>query len=100
MSWIERLRRWLESWRPRRSVETPRPAGPLPMVLRQLEATREVELSCDEVHAVLDQFAELVAAGVDAATLMPFVQHHLDHCPDCREEFEALMRVLRSAPGF
>lgn len=99
MSWIERFRRWLESWRPRRSVETPRPARPLPMVLRQLEATREVELSCDEVHAVLDQFAELIASGADAAALMPLVQHHLDHCPDCREEFEALMRVLRSAPG-
>jgi hypothetical protein len=32
--------------------------------------------------------------------LMPIVQHHLDTCPDCREEFEALLRILKASPDF
>jgi len=65
----------------------------------QLENTRDIELSCDEVLALLDQFAEAYLRGEDVARLLPLVQHHLDMCGDCREEFEALLRILQSAPG-
>jgi predicted anti-sigma-YlaC factor YlaD len=53
------------------------------------------------VHRLLDQFAEAVLRGEDVARLMPLVQRHLDMCPDCREEFEALLRILKagSAPA-
>jgi hypothetical protein len=61
----------------------------------QIAHTREVELACDEVLALMDQFAEMVMRGEDAAQLMPLVQHHLEMCGDCREEFEALLRILR-----
>lgn len=64
----------------------------------QIAHTREVELACDEVLALLDQFAEAVLQGEDAARLMPLVQHHLEMCGDCREEFEALLRILRASP--
>ncbi|MCI0354530.1 MAG: zf-HC2 domain-containing protein [Acidobacteria bacterium] len=90
---IERLRRWLQ-WDGRK-----RPTVPpefLGKVARQIEATYEVEYSCDDVHRLLDQFAEAVLRGEDATRLWPLVQRHLDMCPDCREEFEALMRVLRA----
>ncbi len=30
---------------------------------------------------------------------MPLVQQHLEICPDCREEFEALMRILKASPA-
>lgn len=66
-------------------------------VARQIEATHEIEYSCDDVHRLLDQFAEAVLRGENAANLWPLVQQHLDMCPDCREEFEALMRVLRAS---
>jgi hypothetical protein len=46
----------------------------------------------------MDQFAEMVMRGEDVAHLMPLVQHHLDMCADCREEFEALLRILRASP--
>jgi len=65
----------------------------------QLEHTQDVELTCDEVLALLDQFAEAYLRGEDVARLLPLVQHHLDMCGDCREEFEALVRILRAAPG-
>ena len=63
-----------------------------------LAHTRDEEYSCDEVLALMDQFAEMVMRGEDAAHLMPLVQHHLEMCGDCREEFEALLRILRAAP--
>jgi hypothetical protein len=71
----------------------------LKKMLVQLESTQDVELTCDEVLAVLDQFAEAYLRGEDVARWMPLVQHHLDMCGDCREEFEALVRILRATPG-
>jgi hypothetical protein len=68
-------------------------------MLVMLEQTRETEYACDEVYQIIDQFAELVKRGEDAAQMMPMIQHHLDLCPDCREEYEALMRVLNAIPA-
>jgi hypothetical protein len=70
----------------------------LQKMVDMLAHTREEEYSCDEVLALMDQFAEMVIQGEDAARLMPLVQHHLEMCGDCREEFEALLRILRSSP--
>lgn len=61
--------------------------------------TRPDEIGCDECFAQLDQFAELVLAGKNAAEAMPLVQDHLDRCMDCREEFEALLRALKASPA-
>ena len=68
-------------------------------MLTMLEQTKENEFSCDEVYQIIDQFAELVKRGEDAAQLMPMIQYHLDLCPDCREEYEALMRILDAMPA-
>ncbi len=65
-------------------------------MMAMLSVTREVELTCDEVFALLDQFTELAAQGEDVAMLMPLVQHHLDMCDDCREEYKALSNILQS----
>jgi hypothetical protein len=75
------------------------PTSAVTKLVRDVERTQEVEYACDEVHRVLDQFAEAVLRGLDAARLMPLVQQHLDLCPDCREEFEALMRILKASPA-
>jgi len=68
-------------------------------LVRQVERTREVEYACEEVHRLLDQFAEAIARGEDASRLMPLVEQHLEMCPDCREEYEALIRILRMSPA-
>jgi predicted anti-sigma-YlaC factor YlaD len=71
-----------------------------PKVVRQMAIgigrTQSHELSCDEVYDLLDLFADMIARGEDAATLMPLVQHHLEMCPDCREEYETLLRSLEA----
>lgn len=53
--------------------------------------------SCEEVHALLDEYAELLANSEEGAQLMPLVKNHLDRCPDCGEECEALLRILQTA---
>lgn len=69
-------------------------------LVRMLALTRTAEISCDEVYATLDQFAEAAHRGEDVLALMPLVGQHLEMCPDCREEYEALLRMLQpAAPG-
>ena len=65
-------------------------------MLHMIQNTQEVELSCDEVHELLDQYSEMAVRGEDIASLLPLVYYHLDVCPDCREEYEALSRILHA----
>lgn len=101
MRLIETLKRLFarsrQGWKP--APQAAHPPESFEKMIRQLEQTQEVEYSCDDVHRVLDQFAEAVIRGLDVRQLMPFVQRHLDMCPDCREEFEALLRILRARPA-
>ena len=64
------------------------------MLLRSVSMTEEDEISCDDVYNLLDQFAEMVGRGEDAAQFMPMIQKHLDMCPDCREEYESLAQMM------
>ena len=63
-------------------------------IMAMLSQTREVELTCDEVFALLDEFTELAAQGEDVRQLMPLVQQHLDTCPDCRDEYKVLESIV------
>ncbi len=90
-------------WRQLFSKKKPPTSAPsvqpeaLQKMMDMLARTDEVELTCDEVFAMLDQFTELAVQGVDVAHLMPLIQRHLDMCADCREEYESLKRVLQHA---
>jgi hypothetical protein len=66
-------------------------------LLQMIENTQEIELACDDVYLLLDQYAEAVARGEDAKQLMPLVEHHIKICQDCREEFEALLRIIEAS---
>jgi hypothetical protein len=68
-------------------------------LIQMVEKTQEIELPCDDVYQILDQYTETVYRGEDAEELMPLVEHHIEICPDCREEFEALLRVLQASPA-
>lgn len=69
----------------------------LRMLVAKALASRPDELSCGECDAQVDRFAEMSLAGLGAADALPLVEEHLRNCPVCREEFEALMDVLRAA---
>ena len=64
-------------------------------VLRVLDTLPpEAEISCEELYVKLDQYVEREVDKKDAAVLMPVIREHLDVCPECCEEYEALLDVL------
>ncbi len=65
-------------------------------LLRRLENVQENAYSCEETFALLDEYVELIVTDEEAAALMPLVKNHLDMCPDCRERYEILLRILET----
>jgi predicted anti-sigma-YlaC factor YlaD len=61
-----------------------------------LAVTQPEELSCDEVFKLLDEFAEAVLAGKAATGLMAMIEQHLQVCPDCRQEYETLLAMMKT----
>ncbi len=84
-------------WLRRRFKKWYRPDPEMQKLLQSLAMTEEQEISCDDVFAVLDQFVEAVRRGENVLIFMPLVRRHLDMCPDCREEYETLLRMLQPA---
>jgi len=62
--------------------------------LRVLEDVPAEETSCDKIYAKIDEYVDREVGQKDAAQLMPLVREHLDMCPECCEEYEALLDVL------
>jgi hypothetical protein len=38
----------------------------------------------------------MAASGADLAVILPELVAHLEKCPDCNEEFEAILAILRA----
>jgi hypothetical protein len=93
--------KFIKRLKARKLASPTKPPGPhademMGKLLRMVEDTDEVELSCDEVFELLDQYVELEARGENVAHLLPMVKRHLDRCRDCQEEYEALVRVFEA----
>jgi hypothetical protein len=63
-------------------------------IMQRLVTTDPEELTCDEVFALVDEYAEASQRGEDVASLKPLIRHHLDLCHECDEEYHALLRIL------
>lgn len=68
----------------------------LVMMLEMLVKTEAHEITCNDVGDALAEFAELHQQGQDVKNLMPLIHQHLELCPDCREEYEALMAAIEA----
>ena len=68
-------------------------------LVKMVAITEDEELSCDEVFALLDQYAEMASKGEDVSKFMPQVKHHLEVCGECKEEYEALLAMLAASPA-
>lgn len=94
---VSKLRKWLTA--SRRSTPASPPLGDngekMERLLRMIANTDEIELSCDEVYEILDQYVELEIQGEDVAHLFPLVKRHLERCRDCFEEYQALFSILK-----
>ncbi len=64
--------------------------------LERFLATDPRDVGCDEVMAVLHLYAELQAAGVDAAEQYPGVTAHLAGCEACAEDARGLLAAVQN----
>jgi hypothetical protein len=56
------------------------------------------DVGCDVCFELLDQYAEAIAAGTDAAAAFPGMAQHLVCCPACDEEAASLAALLAWPP--
>ena len=63
--------------------------------LRMLEKVEKEDITCDELYKKLDEYVERELDRRDAAYIMPLMREHLEICPECCEEYEALLHVLK-----
>ena len=68
----------------------------LKKLIHQILAEESGELGCPECCDLMDKFAEIKLAGHIPALEMPLVQEHLNHCDNCREQYDMLVDALRS----
>lgn len=68
----------------------------LTQLMQQVAQTEEGQYTCEETFALLDEYAELVVSGTEAAALMPLVEAHLRVCPECGSRFDILRTILAS----
>lgn len=51
-------------------------------------------IDCETCASQFHGLADLVAAGASVGQILPAVQEHLDCCPECFEEFQALISMI------
>jgi hypothetical protein len=55
------------------------------------------EVTCEVCFEELDRFVELELAGADAEATVPGMTAHLEGCPACAEDHEALRALLQAS---
>ncbi len=84
------------NWLNKKQQPEPIQETKLATVLDMLVKTETHEISCNEVGDALAEFTELHQRGKDVKHLMPLVHQHLEMCPECQEEYEALMYAIEA----
>jgi hypothetical protein len=62
--------------------------------LERLLGPTAAEVGCEECFERLDEFVELELARLDAGAAVPGLRAHLEGCPACREEHDALLALV------
>ncbi len=65
-------------------------------LVKMLELTRDREFTCGECLIHAGEFAENKLAGLKLEDACAMVEHHISLCPECREECEALIKILKA----
>jgi hypothetical protein len=68
----------------------------LKKIVGMIAETRDEELNCDGCFAEMNRFIDLLIEGKRPEEAMPLMQHHLDMCGECHEDFEALFAAIQS----
>lgn len=65
-------------------------------IVRRVNHTREHEFNCSECLQHVSELVERQMAGKPLGDVLDRAEHHLGICPECREEYEALLKILHS----
>lgn len=65
-------------------------------IIKILEQARAEEITCDDMFAQLDEFAEHKFYGRNVEKIAPLLREHLEICNGCHEEYAALLSVLEN----
>jgi hypothetical protein len=65
-------------------------------IVKMLGLTRDREFNCGECLQHVSEFAECQLANKPVAEVLASVEQHLALCPECCEEYEALMKILKA----
>lgn len=66
------------------------------MLMQFVKATCDDEISCEDCLIGMAEFAETELKDLDFAQAQLTVKDHLDICPECKEEYDALLIALRA----
>ncbi|MBC8099795.1 MAG: hypothetical protein H7Y11_10160 [Armatimonadetes bacterium] len=55
-----------------------------------------ISMDCRDACEQLSRLAELAAAGAQVGELLPELEQHMHYWKDCREEFDALVAVIKA----
>ncbi len=69
----------------------------LETLLELVEKTRNEEIDCDQFLERVAPFLERRRAAGEVPRGFEAVQQHLGVCPECKEEFEALLQEMGGA---
>lgn len=58
--------------------------------------TDDEEIGCDRCFDELEKFAEMKLKGKTPDEAMPLIEAHLQKCGECREEFELLLKAMKT----
>lgn len=61
-----------------------------------LREHHESGCDCGVAYRQFECLAEQAVAGADIHAVLPNIAAHLDHCSDCKEEFDALVAIIRA----
>ncbi len=64
--------------------------------LQNILHTQNEEISCSECFDLVSSYVDIELSGADASISLQRVKQHLNQCPACREEYEALHDLRRA----
>ena len=65
-------------------------------IVKMLSLTTDREFNCGECLQHVSEFAECQLVSQPVGEVIAKVEQHLALCPECREEYEALLKILRA----
>ncbi len=65
-------------------------------LLKMIEQTQEMELTCPECQDELDKYTQRILDGMPIDGVLRLVREHLEACPFCEEQFTLVLETLKA----